>query len=457
LNREVVDSLADRHQGSRKLRQRVGGVDRTWESMRSMQLWVVDDMTSNLQVVLRREGGTSLIQQQIVATMDSASRKIVGWSISDDKAPTAELVCEAVLNGFKKYGVPRKLGLENGFVFGKSLLVNGKVDSQGRTIVAGLNSYGCSIRRFGKMNPRAKGELEKTFDLLQRSMERHPGYGGRHQMFDAPEIFKKEERLIIAGKVEATKYRWTFEEGVKVINQIIETYNSTPQYGHLKGLSPNDAFEALRDESDPPIQFPPELCWLLANARYRVTVKAGGVTIRPGLRVRGGRLADQELLGRELWALVERGDRPLVTFMNLDFTEPFTMAACEAVSPDEARGVGVLASERSKICEHTRSINDKYNSLADRYGDPRQALLNAARQPDRQVVVDPQLEESGRRMEKQREQLRVEQNERKEQRKQASRLTRKTGIVVPSQGLDDIDPAGSKFLVDWLSEKEDDK
>jgi len=37
----------------------------------------------------------------------------------------------------------------------------------------------------------SKSELEKSFDLIQRRMEKHPGYTGRLQMVDAPEEFKR--------------------------------------------------------------------------------------------------------------------------------------------------------------------------------------------------------------------------------------------------------------------------
>jgi len=40
----------------------------------------------------------------------------MGWAISDDKAPTAELVCNGVLDAIKTHGVPKQLGLENGYV-----------------------------------------------------------------------------------------------------------------------------------------------------------------------------------------------------------------------------------------------------------------------------------------------------------------------------------------------------
>lgn len=392
LVRQKVDALWARHQGKRVLRRMVGGVERDWTGIPSMREWVVDDMTSNIEVAyVRRDGSTELLLPQIVAVMDSASRKFVGWSISNDKGPTAELCCSAILEGFKIHGVPPVLGVENGFVFGKSLNINGKEDEQGRMIVAGLAQYGCTVRHFDRMNPTSKAELEKAFDLIQQRMERHPGYTGRMQMIDAPEDFKQEGRLIRSGKVDATDYRYTLAEFCeKVMEKIFADYNNTPQRGHLNGLSPNEAHEALKDKTNPPIQYAPELEWLL-NPRYPVTVKVGGVRFMHygrSIRVRGGRLA--ELVGTELWAVMDRTDDSLVTFMNLNFTETFTLEVCGKPSASErtiAPGSGVLGRERAKIREHERAIEEERQDLLQRYGNPRRDLLRAIRNAP-EVLID---------------------------------------------------------------------
>ncbi|HSY16895.1 MAG TPA: hypothetical protein VK815_01110, partial [Candidatus Acidoferrales bacterium] len=216
LPREKIDALKARHHGKRTLRRKVGGVRRDWTGIPSMHSWVVDDLTANLQVVLTDDAGNItkdtnsepyLFTPQVIAVMDSASRKFVGWTPSTAKAPNAGIVCDSVMDGMKIHGVPSRLGVENGFVFGKSLLVNGKEDDDGRTLVAGLGQFGCEVDHFEKMNPQSKSELEFGFEQIQRLMERHPGYTGRLQMIDAPEEFKKEERLIRTGWFGKTRTR----------------------------------------------------------------------------------------------------------------------------------------------------------------------------------------------------------------------------------------------------------
>lgn len=433
VNRELTAALVDRHQGRRKLVARVGGVKRDWSTMRSMHLWVVDDMTANIETALKASGESSLICPQIIAVMDSASRKWVGWAVSPIKAPTAELVCEAVLNAIKNHGVPKKLGLENGFVFGRSLNVNGRVDKDGRTNVGGLAAYGCTIHHFGKMNPRAKAELEKSFDLVQRLMERHPGYTGRLQMLDAPEQFKREQQLIRREKIEASDVRYTFEEfRDRVLPKIVETYNNTPREA-LGGISPNDLFIKKMDLTNPPITFGPELHWYLANERYRVRVETKGVSFthfgKP-VRVKGGRLP--EFTGRELWALVDRQHCDVVTFMKLDFTDPFTMDLCRDVLPDEANqapGSGVLASERRKIAEHVRFVTDERNRLLEQHGNPRIDLLAEVRAEtlQRENRVDSNVSNSAAQMKQQRAEIREQREVKAKARQKTLRAASRAG------------------------------
>jgi transposase InsO family protein len=476
LIREKVDALHAIHQrGTRAVKVMVGGVDRQREGSHSCHQYVVDDMTSNIEIALQYPDGTwSLLVPQIVAVMDSTSNKFVGWAVSTDAGPTAELSCAAVLDAFRRHGVPKQLGVENGLVFGKALNINGKADEQGRTVVAGLAQYGCEVRHFDKMSPTSKAELEKGFDLIQQRMERHPGYTGRLQMIDASDDFKREQRLIRSGKIPGTEYRYTFQEFLIVLHRIFEDYNSKPQHGQLKGLSPNEAFESLKDANDPPITIPREFEWLLANARYRVTVELGGVRMRHygrSLRVRGGRLLD--LVGKELWALIQRSDDSVVTFMNLDYSSPFTMEICERPSICEklvSPGSEVLARELAKKNEHVAAVRNEYKDLIQRYGNPRRQLLNEIRQQqnapgpavDRPLVIPETMQRAGLDMEKQREDLHKHKTERTRRLSSMRRKAERAGISPVllddtqehQEGLDLIDAArkeherGRSYILD---------
>jgi hypothetical protein len=452
LCREKIDALATRHQGKRNLRRLAGGVERDWAGIPSMHSWVVDDWTSNVECAIKNsDGTTSLIQPQIIAVMDSASRKFVGWTISNAKAPNAGIVCDAVLEGVKTHGVPKRLGVENGFVFGKSHLVNGKEDDQGRVMVVGLGQFGCEVDHFEKMNPQSKAELEYAFHQLQCLQERHPGYGGRLQILDAPEDFKREQRLILAGKMEATESRYTFDEFIRATNQIFLQYNSTPQQGRLKGLSPDESFSAGKDPNEPPNKFTPKLEWIL-NERQLVTVGVGGVSLThrstsQKIKVRGGQLVN--LVGEELWAVMDRKDASMVTFMDQNFTNTFTLEVCEKPSAREmdfAPSSGVLAKERAKIREHERAINEEYHRLKYQFGNPRRDLLAQMRGqtdaladvPDettRRVIINSRIESSGEQMQQQRSEISAAKDQKTRRNSANKSKARRLGI--PSVMIDD--------------------
>ncbi len=464
VNRERVDALSAADQGNRHLRRNIGSVTRSADGICAMARWVVDDMTSNIEVAFIKPDSTPyLFQPQIIVAMDFASRKWVGWSISDDKAPTAELVCEAILDGFRRHGVPRKLFVENGFVFGKSVNVNGRVNDQGQTIVAGLAQYGCTIHHFDKMSPTSKGELEKSFDLFQRQMERHPGYGGRLQSRDASDSFKRQQRLINSGKDDARQHRHTFAAFIKVMNDFVETYNNTPQFGHLQGDSPNQAFDKMSDKNDPPISFDNQLYWMLANERYRVIVKSGGVRFRHygrEIQVRGGELPDH--IGQEFWALVDRRDSSMVTFMSLDYRKTFTVEACQQPSADESRiasGSGVLAAELKKIGHHMGAVKNEAKDLTRAFGDPRADLLAKYREGSsalpsadgltRRVIMDNRMQTSAGQMQAQRQAITAKRKQNTANKSRARRL----GIPAELVGDDDQSRRALELLGDLATSR----
>lgn len=438
LKRERVNALAARHKGKRALRKLCGTVERDWSQIPSMHSWVADDLTADIEVVLterdgsivRNHDGTPyLFTPQVIAFMDSASRKFVGWTPSTAKAPNAGIVADAAVESIKLHGVPEEIGLENGFVFGKSLLVNGKQDEQGRALVLGLGQFGCSIRHFEKMNPTSKSELEYGFRQVQKLMVRYPGYTGSSQRTSDLEEMKLQQRMIQAGKIEATKCRMTFNEFIGVLTNLILQYNATPQHGRLKGLSPDQAFLAGLNPSHPPTKFTPKLQWLVNNEREIVTVKPSGVqfTHRSSgqkITVRGGPLA--HLIGEELWALTDRRDASMVTFMSLDHSNPFTLEACRKPSARQfafAPGSEELARQRAKIREHQRAISEEYYRQQGQFGNPRRDLLAELRnqaQPDpqadsvpaqRTTVIPRKMAEAAEQMGEQRAEIRAAQEQ----------------------------------------------
>jgi len=395
VNRVILDGLVARRQGKRYLEKLLGNVLRDITGIPAMYAWVMDDLTCTLEVFATNDAGeTTLNLIQLIAVMDVRSRRIVGWSASLDKGPTAELVCEAFLDAARRTEkIPHHLFLENGWVFGRAGYVVGKYNDSGEVIVAGLAEYGCQLHHFLPGSPTSKGELEKSFDLIQQRMERHPGYTSRNQRLAAPEQFRREQ-IEMRRKVnprDPRSCRYNFPQGVRAIEKIVNDYNATVQHGALNGLTPDQAFLQFQDRTNPATWLPAKLRWLLGY-KQRCTITHSGVGFThfgEKIRVRGGNLASLERLGREYWAVMDRRDADCVTFMSLDFTDVFTEPLRPVVPYDiseTAPESAALETEYRTKAEHRRVIESEHNRLLNRFGDPRRELLQEAQAATREAL-----------------------------------------------------------------------
>ena len=463
INRELLNGLTARRQGKRYLEKLLGTMLRSLDNIPAMYGWVMDDLTCTLEVFVRNDDGTTSLRLiQLIAVLDVRSRRIVGWAASLDEAPSAELVCEAFLDAVRWTGkIPHHLFLENGWVFGRSGNVVGKRNESGDVVIAGLAEYGCEVHHFDPQTPTAKGELEKSFDLLQRRMERHAGYTGREQRHDAPEQFRREqiEMRRKSNPRDPATCRYDFDQGVRAIKKIITDHNAEPQHGALKGLSPDRAFTAFEDHANPPISLPARLHWLLAS-KYRVTVKLSGVHFKhfgTDIRVRGGNLASTERIGRELWAVMDGRQADCVTFMSLDFSDVFTEPLRPVVDYDESESnpeSGALKTEYDTKAAHRGVIEDQYQGLIDRFGDPRTELLRQAQEETRSgqertaesngriPVIDPNFAAAGAEGERQRAELRSRSKQPRQPGGRARRIADGSGIkltkdIAARPGVDD--------------------
>ena len=122
-------------------------------------------------------------------------------------------------------------------------------------------------------------------------------------------------------------------------------------------------------------------------AKYRVIVKLSGVQFKHFgelIRVRGGNLT--RYLGRELWAVVDGRMADCVTFMTSDFGDVFTEPLRPVVNYDESENdpdSGALKKEYETKAEHRGVIEDQYQGLIARFGDPRVDLLRQAQAESR--------------------------------------------------------------------------
>jgi len=98
-----------------------------------------------------------------------------------------------------------------------------------------------------------------------------------------PGILRKQMAEVAARKVHPAKYFYSLDQWNQRISQLAAQYNAEPQQGHiLAGMSPDHAFEAHMNKSNPPMQFSAGLQYLLAHDKRLATVTTNGVTIQVG-------------------------------------------------------------------------------------------------------------------------------------------------------------------------------
>jgi len=453
INPEFVKALTLSKRSQKELREAVGFVRRDYTGMCAMDEFIFDDVTADVQEGFDSpDGESSLWRPQIILGIDAASRKVVSWSKSDDKGPTAKLVCIAVKQAISEHGVPDQITLENGWVFGRSLNINGKEDENGQAIVRGLANFGCEVYHHLPGNPTSKGDLENVINALQRRMKNLPGYTGNCERFHAADDFKKQERQISKGDAAAADFRLTFEQFSEKFDGIVADYNNTPQpYGRLNGLTPNDAFIKFK-KAVKHATIPPQLHWLL-DEQYIVLVKTGGVQIshygKP-LQVKGGELP--QYIGQELRACVDRFDDSTVTFFTMDYSHTFTVETMPNPNRHETRlaaGSGKLAKARQNIGQHIKYFNGEANRLRGLLGNTRQRTLAEINHEmidvpetaaDRPLIVDPQIVEAGEAMKLQRAQFGDARAEEGRNQHRAQTFAEKTGLTLSAAGVAKLTP-----------------
>jgi hypothetical protein len=230
----------------------------------------------------------------------------------------------------------------------------------------------------------------------------------------------------------------------------------------------------MQNPNDPPIEYDPQLEWWFSPEKNIVTVKKGGVnfqhkTTKRQLKVWGGRLADPELLGKELWAMVDREDASIVKFMNLDFTDPFVMEIDHTPSARErslAPTSDALATSLAKKREHVQAIEQDYKNLLSGHGNPRRELLarfnaDAAAENNlparRRTVIPSQMRETGEFLTQAVAEIKDGREQKQNHRRQAERLVQKTGLRLSPEALAKLSPEQILKMTKNLKSKQPDE
>lgn len=447
-----VKMLEAHHQGPRAADKVKASLTRDYSGIYANTIFQADDFTMPaLWYVPDGNGWFNLVRGQVLIVIDFRSLRILGYSLQPDAQYNSAVIRTLFTRVFEGYGLPKVLYLERG-IWKRSKLITGgpKAERVARESDMPFSWAECEmgLRQFGVRFIHAKRARSKTIErvggLVQDLMEREPGYVGREERYDKPEITTAREREVNARKAHPSKYFYSEEQWLARLGEIFDRYNSTMQQGRiLNGLSPDEAYEKFQNADDPPERLGAECRFLLAHHRIPVTVTNEGVVFR----VRGEtyRYRDAQTgqhIGRQMiaWHNTEMPD--LVTLTDRNLKHPFTVERHKpvaALDPDPE----LYAHEVSKVEGHAA------------HGKARYRLLKAKfQQKFRGVAMHPQTFALGQEMTAQQQAVQTRRTEAEARRVRVQRKAQELHVPASILGQRGDEAEGLEMMRRALREHE---
>ncbi|MGA2028549.1 MAG: hypothetical protein ABSG87_00535 [Verrucomicrobiota bacterium] len=441
-----VEILTVMHRGPRAFDSIKGHVTRNYDGIYSLQCISGDDFTLNTYFYIPDGNGWfQLTRGQVILFIDFRSLRILGWALEPRKSYSSLTIRSLCTHVFGEFGVPEVLYFELGLWRSASLL-KGKTDPFDFTEISqGLREFGIQFKH--AVRPRTKA-VERIGGMFQNIAEAEPGYCGRMEMKDAPESLRKQKAEVLARKVHPSKYFYSFDQWNHRIGELVKQYNAEAQQGHiLAGMSPEKAFEAYLNPTDPPMQFNAAMRYLLAHDKRLARVTLNGVTIQIGkqkFNYRGQEIA--HLVGREVLAWFDPENPETIVVTNPDRSNPICVTRSENPNALEsliAPQSGTLGRELSRIEGQASHMKTRFNVVKAKFPLPQRILL-----------ADAQAVELGAQITAQKTEQAEHTTRRQRQRSQAQRFAQRTGIAVPERAQENLKPDDARFLSNFLDEKE---
>ncbi|HEX3857688.1 MAG TPA: hypothetical protein VHY30_10390 [Verrucomicrobiae bacterium] len=440
--RSEVEILTIKHRGPRAFDAIKGHVTRSYDGISSLQCISGDDFTLNTYFyVPDGNGWFNLTRGQVILFIDFRSSRILGCALEPRKSYSSLTIRSLCTHVFGEFGVPEILYFERGLWKSASLL-KGKTDPFDFTQISqGLREFGIVFKH--AIRPRTK-TVERIGGLFQDIAEAEPGYCGRMEMKDAPESLRKQMAEVETRKTHPSKYFYSLEQWNDRIRELVNQYNGESQQGIIcAGMSPEQAFEAHMNKTNPPMQFTAGLRYLLANDKRLARVTLNGITIQIGkqkFNYRGQEIA--HLVGCEVLAWFDPENPEIITVTNPDRTNPICVSRSENPNALEsliAPDAGTLGRELARIEGQASHMKTRFNVIKAKFPLPQRQLLAAA-----QVV------ELGEEIAAQKNEITEVATRRQRQRGRANKFAQRTGITVPDRAQDHFNPDDAKFLSEFL-------
>lgn len=334
-----------------------------------------DDTTLPVKFAIPVSDHYVLRRGQFLVFIDYASLRILGFALIPNEGYSSLHIYTQETKIFLEHGTPQVLMHERGIWKNSTLLKGDSAQSVPDEWEAGPSwkERELGLRRYMEFIHcrRARSKpIERVIALLQNYMEREPGYCGRDEKVDCPERLKKIERLLVTGQARPGEVDiYEFGPWNARLREICQIYNATPQEGRiLDGLSPDQAFEQLWPNDDPPSRFDARCAHLLTHYR-----RPGYVIGANGIRFSIGSTQFQylnektsELKGERVVLHFSPECPEFIVVTDMNDQNAFTVERSESPHALEKYfdpGAGTLERQSRRIAAHNAYPKARFNLL----------------------------------------------------------------------------------------------
>jgi hypothetical protein len=262
-------------------------------------------------------------------------------------------------------------------------------------------------------------------DLLQRRMEREPGYCGRNEITDRHDDLQKKKLAVEARRISPEGMFYSLDQWETRLSKIVEEYNAEPQDGKmLNGLSPDEAFEKWQNPNNPPIKFDAPCRYLLAHHKTAIKVGKNGITLRFGKKAFNYHSEETgSRIGQTVLAWFNPEEPEVLVITDMQRRNPVSIQRTQLVPAFDAPSE-LLKEELSKVASHQN------------YGRARCVVLKAKfPQLFRKTVIDRQTVEVGHEIAAQKAEIQSRKRQFNRNRRAAAEL----GILLPKSGAEEFE------------------
>lgn len=306
--------------------------------------------------------GIHIFQGQVIALIDQASRRVLEFGFVEG-AYHGRVIRSTLNNACKHFCLPERLHIERG-LWKRARIIVGRT-----TGVSSFDQWELGLREFMQIThaekARAKGNIENHFNAMGREMRPWIGWCGRDMRTTIPRELERKIQLARSGKIHPSEFCLSKQQMLDAIEQSFEGYNARRQpYGRLRGLSPNDAWNAMKSPTGRP-SLGQAGAYLIDYQREPLTIRRGQIVRKIGRVPHFYHSPDTARFDRQMvlvWSHPDDADQ--VAFTSLDRKQgPFVVPLQELTPQHASPDYNAIARVQAKIDQTNAVRKSEYRAI----------------------------------------------------------------------------------------------